>query len=274
MYNKKRIFIIISIVVFLLDLVFVAINYYTSKQTLYTSLFENAQEKQSNFELTLSMVFRNMLQISKSYSQRDDLNQLFLRGKKAVESEGGGAGKDKAHQARQMLLKKIKPGWDDMTKHFKVRQLHYHLGPGSLSYLRVHKPSKFGDRMDNIRYTIVDTNTETESRTGFETGRVYSGLRGVTPVWTIDPETNKKVYVGALEVGASFEQILPLISNNYHTNLAVLLTKPHIEQNMWPEFVEEYFHNNPNLDYYIESSSSNELKSIISHLKITGSSPL
>jgi len=224
MNNKKRIFIIISIVVFLLDLVFVAINYYSSKQALYTSLYENALEKQSDFKLTLSMVFRNMLQISQNYSQRNDLNQLFLVGKKAVEAEGGGTGGDKADIARKMLLSKVKPGWDDMTQHFRVRQLHYHLGPGSVSYLRVHKPSKYGDRMDNVRYTIVDTNAEKKSRTGFETGRVYSGLRGVSPVWTVDPETNQKVYVGALEVGASFEQILPLISNNYQTNLAVLLT--------------------------------------------------
>jgi len=38
---------------------------------------------------------------------------------------------------------------------------------------------------------------------------------------------------------------------------------------MWPEFVQEYFHNNPDIDYYIESSSSSEIKDILPYLNIT-----
>ena len=30
-----------------------------------------------------------------------------------------------------------------------ARQLHFHLGPGSLSFLPIHRPNKFGDRLNN-----------------------------------------------------------------------------------------------------------------------------
>ncbi|MCW8931452.1 MAG: diguanylate cyclase [Gammaproteobacteria bacterium] len=272
MTNKKQIFIIISIVVFILDLIFVAINYYSSLHALNITLLDSLQEKQTHFNHTLSMVYRNMLQISEHYSQLNEYNQLFLKGKKAIKTEGGGKGGIEAQQARQMLLNKVKPGWDNMTSHFKVRQLHYHIGPGSLSFLRVHEPDKYGDRLDNVRNIIVDTNKEKVSRVGFETGRIFSGLRGVSPIWTIDPETHQEVYVGALEVGTSFEQILPIISNNYKTNLAVLLTKQHVEKNIWPELIQEaaqsYVQSKSNIDYYIESSSSKNLKVILSQINV------
>ncbi|WP_299666554.1 diguanylate cyclase [uncultured Psychromonas sp.] len=199
------------------------------------------------------------------------LNQLFLKGKMAVEAEGGTTGEEQAKQARQQLLNKVKPSWDYMTKEFNIRQLHYQLGPGSLSFLRVHKPNKFGDRMDDLRFTIVDTNAEKKARFGFETGRIYSGLRGVSPIWANHPETNEKVYVGAVEVGTSFKQILPIFTDIFNVNIAVLLSKAHINNKMWSEYIDEYFKLNPDINYYLESTTSEYTKNILSYISITDS---
>ena len=269
-HDRKSI-LYISLIILIFDLFFIAINYYSSKETLYSNILQRAENHQKEFNITLKMTYRNMLQMSTFISRDDQLNQIFLKGKKAVEQDDGKAGELKAKQAREQLLNKVKPSWDYMTKEFNIRQLHYQLGPGSLSFLRVHKPNKFGDRMDQLRFIIVDTNKEKKARFGFETGRIYSGLRGVSPIWTIDPKTNKEVYVGAVEVGTSFKQILPIFTNIFNVNTAVLLSKDHINNKMWDEYIEEYFKQNPDINYYLESTTSNETKSILSKISVTDS---
>ena len=265
---KKRSFLYISTVIFLLDITFVCINYITSKQALNLSLLNEGFQHQQEFSMTIEMVYRSMMQIGLFVSNDQDLNTLFLKGKKAVEIEGGGKGGIKASEARSALLKKIKPTWDKMTSTFNLRQLHYHLAPGSLSFLRVHSPNKYGDRLDDIRHMIVDTNHDKKPRFGLETGRIYSGLRAVYPVWANGPSTNQKVFVGAVEVGTSMDQILPAFAKQFNLNAAVLFTKKHVESKMWPDFIKKYFKNNPSAKYYLESTSSTNIKKLLPLIKI------
>jgi diguanylate cyclase (GGDEF)-like protein len=261
--HLKKSLLFISLIMLSLDGAFVVLNYYSSRAALHANLVDRAQKHQKEFGFTLQMTYRNMMQMSQFISYNDELNQIFLQGKKAVEAAGGGSGGEDAERLRQELLKKVQPSWDKLMRDFDVRQLHYQFGPGSLSFLRVHKPLKYGDRMDDIRYTIVDTNAEKTSRSGFETGRIYSGLRSVSPVWATDPDSQKQVYVGALEVGTSFDQLLPLFSGFHEVSLAVLLTKNHVESKMWPEFIAKYFAENPDLSYYLESSSSRLASAVV-----------
>lgn len=247
-------FVVVSFILLMSDIAFIAINYWSAKSALNTSLTHRSKEQLQTIDIALGMTLRNMLQLATHISHDKELNQWFLQGKNAVEKEGSQG--VEAIAIRQKMLTKIKPGWDEMTQLFDVRQLHYHLGPGSLSFLRVHRPEKFGDRMDDVRYTIVDTNREKTARTGFETGRVYSGLRGVVPIWGTAPDTQEQVYVGALEVGTSYSALLKLIDNTIGIGSAVLLTRPHVISNMWPDFVLKRFSDALAVcDCYIESTS-------------------
>lgn len=265
---QKRLVVYLSLVVLLLDIAFVSINYATSKATLNENLLKNAKIQEREFHLAVEMSYRNMMQLAIYISNDKSLNQLFLKGKKAVIAEGGLKGGKKASEARQALLKKVQPAWNKMTEEYNIRQLHYHIGPGSLSFLRVHKPQKYGDRLDNLRHIIVDTNREKIPRSGFETGRIYSGLRGVQPIWAIDPQSNRSVFVGALETGTSFKQLLPIFARSLDTNIAILLSKNHVESKMWPEFIKAYFNKNPGIKYYIEASSSDNIKNVLKKIKV------
>ncbi|MEE4254439.1 MAG: diguanylate cyclase [Desulfuromusa sp.] len=263
--TRKSLF-VISIIVLLLDGSFVSLNYYTAKNTLQNTLIDRAQKHQTEFNIALRMTYLSMAQVLELISNDQSLNQIFLQGKKALDISNTDIGKGRADQARQLLLAKIKPAWDKLTAKFDVRQLHYHLGPGSISFLRVHKPAKYGDNMDDIRHIIVDTNTDKKSHYGFETGRIYSGLRSVAPIWTVDPETQSSVYVGALETGTSFAQLLPIFSKFYHTDIAVLLTREHVESNMWPQFINDHFKNNLVSDFYLEAVSSENIRSDVKRI--------
>lgn len=257
--RRKKLFFLVSFIILSLDLIFVAINYVSSQNSLYSFLTRQSESHQQSFTISMAMTHNTMLQIASFLSKNETYNQLFLQGKKAIAEEGGGPGGAKAAEIRQQLLEKIQPGWNEMMQAFGVRQLHYHLAPGSLSFLRVHKPNKYGDRMDNVRYTVVDTNAEKTSRVGFETGRVYSGLRGVVPIWATDFESGKKVHVGALEAGTSFSELLKVLDKKLNTGFAILLTSQHVKQNMWEAEVSRHFGAlKPNCDCFLEHTSRRE----------------
>jgi len=238
-YKRRVLVLIVSCIALISDVAFVGLNYWSAKSSLENSLMRHADNHMQSINIAVNMTYRNMLQFAKHLTHHQELNQLFLEGKQAVESKGSDS--PEANKIRQKMLTILKLGWDEMTAEFDVRQLHYHLAPGSLSFLRVHRPEKFGDRMDEVRHTVVDTNTEKKQHIGFETGRVYSGLRGVVPVFATDRKTNKTIHVGAVEVGTSYQSLLEMIAAEEKIGAAVLLTQAHVAKNMWPEYVESHF---------------------------------
>lgn len=269
-HRATTIFLILTAVIFLIDAAFVAINVYANNRTLERTLQSQSEELRSSYDLAVSLTYRNMMQLAMYIANDPEIQTLFLLGKRAVEAEGGGKGGAMASEYRQQLFAHLAPSWTELTRNHDVRQLHFHLGPGSLSYLRVHRPEKFGDRMDDLRYTIVDTNAELTSRSGFETGRVYSGLRAIVPFFALDPEKEKSTHVGALEVGTSFSNIMDMFGSGLEAEqVAVLLHREHIENAMWPEAIERRFPASSQLEnYYVEALFQPSLSSLLLQLPL------
>lgn len=78
-----------------------------------------------------------------------------------------------------------------------LRQLHFHL-PNNYSFLRFHRPERFGDDLTDIRYTIMVANRDLVSITGFEEGRIYNGFRYLFPLFWEDE------HIGSVETSVSF----------------------------------------------------------------------
>ncbi|MCF6282972.1 MAG: hypothetical protein L3J28_12350 [Candidatus Polarisedimenticolaceae bacterium] len=241
MRKRTRIFLLLSVTIAILDGVFVLMNNAFTTDALHENLHTEGRRLHSSFDTLLAQTYTNMLTMATFISHDKEVQSLFLAGKKAVEIEGGGAGGPRADAVRKRLFDQVGPNWKEVQKDLQVRQLHFHLGPGSTSFLRVHRPDKFGDNMDNVRFTIVDTNAEQQPRVGFETGRVYSGLRGVVPVSTWDPDVDKMVHVGALEVGTSFSVMLDILDQRNDVGAGIFLTMDHVTKAMWPDFVKQRF---------------------------------
>ena len=264
MKKSGRLFLYVSACVALIDLLFVVMNYHFSERSFEQSMKAESESLYHNYQTVLSQTYSNLLTIATFVSSDPKIQQLFNQGKKAVELEGGGAGGEEAQKYRDALFELVGDKWQAVQNKFSARQLHFHLGPGSTSFLRVHKPEKFGDNMDNVRFTIVDTNHHQTSVTGFETGRVYSGLRGVVPVTATDPNSGAKVHVGALEIGTSFDVILNILQDTSKFAAGVLLTKEHIRSAMWPEAIETRFGGqNTGCECVIESFSDNSFTEIV-----------
>ncbi|MBP5858370.1 diguanylate cyclase [Marivibrio halodurans] len=235
------------------------------------TLKEESRDLRSSFEVLTDRTYSNMLAMATFIANDSEMQSLFLAGGKAVEAEGGGAGGPKAAGIRRELFERIGPSWQRVQDRFDVRQLHFHLGPGSTSFLRVHRPDKFGDTMHDVRHTIVDTNAEKSPRVGFETGRVYSGLRGVVPVYATDPDSGEHVHAGALEVGTSFSNIIKILDERLGQGVGILLSMDHIESAMWPDFVKERFgEGEPGCDCAIEAQSREGLRPILAKMPELG----
>ncbi|MCK5312779.1 MAG: hypothetical protein KAJ62_11750, partial [Desulfobacteraceae bacterium] len=247
------------------DIIFIFLNYQASLKTLNKEMEGWAQQAKNIFEITLDAKATSMQQLATFIANDPRVATLFNEGKIAVASEGGGPGKKESSIIRERLFKIVNPSWENMSRLYDARQLQFHLGPGSTSFLRVHRPDKFGDNMDDVRHTIVDANVKLKPTKGFETGRVYSGIRGVTPVFIRNALTADKEHVGALETGTSFTVLLNSLHSNLGCEFGILLAKNHVEKNMWADFVKNHF--TPDLvidDFFIEASTNNDIKEILS----------
>ncbi|GAA0596549.1 methyl-accepting chemotaxis protein [Caenispirillum bisanense] len=98
---------------------------------------------------------------------------------------------------RAALLAQFGPGYKALEKDWAVSQFQFHTPPAT-SYLRLHKPEKFGDDLSAIRATVVQTNQKKAPVTGLESGVAGLGVRGVVPV-TADGR-----HVGSVEFGTDF----------------------------------------------------------------------
>ena len=254
--KPRKLFLLITLFSVISDGLFVWINYQGSKAAVLAQLSDEMAESKAVFDLTLDYTMSSFIQLATYIAGDQRVQQLFLAGKEAVEQEGGGPGGERAAEIRQRLYELVRPGWERMQERFRARQLHFHLGPGSTSFLRVHKPGKFGDNMDTVRYTIVDANHLLRPTRGFETGRVYSGIRSVVPVFAEQSGHAEPVHVGALEAGTAFPFLLDLVESHTQTRFAILLTLEHMRANVWPEFLDKMLREKPPIgNYFIEASS-------------------
>ncbi len=245
MKTSFKVFLAFTAALLATDLLFVGVNHRSARQALDAHLQHSGTLLEGAFVLAFDNARLRMLEIATFAAHEPQVQQAFLRGKHAVEREGGGAGGPDAATARAELLLLTRPSRTSLAEHFDFRQLHFHLGPGSTSFLRVHRPEKFGDTLDQIRHTVVVANRDRQPTSGFETGRLYSGIRGVVPVTAPNAVTGEVEHAGALEAGTSFRGTLAAVARSHNAQAAVLLTREHLESAVWPEFLAQLIAENP-----------------------------
>jgi methyl-accepting chemotaxis protein len=104
-----------------------------------------------------------------------------------------------ADRDRETLHDLFVPGFAKLKSEYGVRQFQFHEPPAT-SFLRVHKPAKFGDDLSSFRYTVVETNQAKQPIQGLEVGVAGLGVRGLVPV------SYEGKHVGSVEFGMSFGQ--------------------------------------------------------------------
>ena len=124
-----------------------------------------------------------------SQAEKNELKNLYKSAIAEIESEGHLAqamslviasnpemSLAMAEGRRDDLAKQTLPLFKQLKADYAVRQFQFHLPPAT-SFLRVHKPKKFGDDLSSFRKTILKTNKSKKSVQGLK--KEYTALEFV-----------------------------------------------------------------------------------------------
>ncbi len=115
-----------------------------------------------------------------------------------------------------------------------VRQLHFHL-PGSVSFLRFHRPEKFGDSLQGVRPSIDSVNRLHRQVNGFEEGRIFNGFRHVFPLF------ERGEFIGTVELSYSFDAVRRLAQQITDAKYDLILDKNVIDKKVFANERFNYF---------------------------------
>ncbi|MFC1819818.1 cache domain-containing protein [Thermodesulfobacteriota bacterium] len=86
-----------------------------------------------------------------------------------------------AERDREALHGLLAPAFIKLKRDLNIEQFHFHTPP-AISFLRLHKPEKFGDDLGFHRKTVLDALVKGRPAGGLEKGASGFGIRGVAPV--------------------------------------------------------------------------------------------
>lgn len=118
---------------------------------------------------------------------------------------------------REKLKEMFIPVFRVLKEEGWVAQFQFHTPPAT-SFLRVHKPEKFGDDLSSFRFTVVKCNTEKVPVSGLEKGVAGFGIRGIVPVFY------QGKHIGSVEFGISFNDFfLEKLKSFYNSDFKVVI---------------------------------------------------
>lgn len=147
---------------------------------------------------------------------------------------------------RLSLYKLLIPTYESL-KSINIRQLHFHL-PNVSSFLRFHKPEKYGDSLVGIRHSLEIVNKEKRYVEGFEEGRIYNGFRYVYPLFD-----EEKRHIGSVETSLSFKALSNDIEETLGDEIDFILKKSIVERKVWENEKSHYITSHINNRYMHEN---------------------
>ncbi len=120
-------------------------------------------------------------------------------------------------QNREELYSLVRKRYDFYKKDDpSLKIMTFRLTDGS-TFLRVHKPQMYGDKLNSTRTIIIDANTQKKRLFGFEIGKLKMSYRVVTPIF------HNGKHVGVVEVGIEPEKFTNDISNLFSIQNALIV---------------------------------------------------
>lgn len=159
-------------------------------------------------------------------------------------------------QDRQTLLKLTQPLYHELlSENPYLHIMHFHTKE-TKSFLRLHKPKKFGDDLSGFRHMINTVNSKKIKQIGLEVGRYGIFYRVALPVFSSSGK-----HLGSFEFGIDINYVFDLFNTEYGFKAILLLHK---------DIFNIIYENNHNLDYqsfsdefYVIKDESNQ---ILEHL--------
>ncbi|NPE28738.1 PAS domain-containing protein [Methanococcoides sp. SA1] len=157
---------------------------------------------------------------------------------------------------REELLVQILPRYEVLQNTAMIRQLHFHL-VNNESFLRLHRPGKFGDNLTGIRETVEYVNREHSPIEGFEEGRIFNGYRFVFPITASD-----KKHLGSVEISFGPEAFTAAMMEQYKVLCNFFMKETVVDDSVFFEEIERGYKKSHHLGYYFDKNVLAELKKV------------
>ncbi|MBU0924414.1 diguanylate cyclase [bacterium] len=165
------------------------------------------------------------------------------------------ASSSKQNEIRKELYLELIDMYNNMHD-FKLKQLHFHLKNND-SFLRFHRPEKFGDNLADVRETVKYVNKYQKPAHGFEEGRIYNGYRFVYPL-----KLNDK-YIGSVETSVSMEDITNEFRKEFSKDIDFIIKKSVVDKKVFSSEKDNYKECTTSTLFYHEKSISKGRNSLI-----------
>ncbi len=178
---SKRLILALTGSVFLAVLATTASHIFISQRLVEASAAQELKTLEAFFESSVKSEADRALSLAASFADNAVARDAF------------------ASRDRDALQAMLGPVFKGLKDRHGVRQLQFHLAPAT-SFLRVHRPEKFGDDLSGFRFTVVEVNRTQKPVFGIENGVEGLGIRGVVPMM------KDQKPIGSVEVGLSIDQ--------------------------------------------------------------------
>jgi len=155
------------------------------------------------------------------------------------------------HKDRDGLYKHLESDYQYL-KNIDFEQIHFHL-PTNHSFLRMHKPNRFGDDLTDIRYSVDFVNKNLAFTSGLEMGRVVPGFRYVYPV------INNNKHIGSVETSFSVKSFIHKLEEVYNVHIHFLLKDEVFNKKIFDTY-RKYYETSVESDNYITLSRGDKKK--------------
>lgn len=110
----------------------------------------------------------------------------------------------------------------------QLRQLHFHTRTNQ-SFLRFHRPGKYGDDLSQFRPTVRWVNQQQQGIHGFENDPMFSGFRSVFPLIYKDAE-GKRAHLGSVEIAFGAFGFAKELAQHQNDRMGFLIPASEVER--------------------------------------------
>lgn len=196
---------------------------------------------------------------SQIYSKYSDISTIIFKTKidtQEVKNILMLEDKDKSREDLHKHLEKIYKLYES----YNLKQLHFHTNDNK-SFLRFHRPDKYGDDLTGVRHTVEYVNKYKKPINGFEEGKIFNGFRFVYPIFSDD------IYLGSVEVSFSVLSMLEELINNFSYNADFFIKKEFVNSSLMKDEMDNYTQS-AMPDFFIEKSISDKLSIIHKNISL------
>jgi signal transduction histidine kinase len=221
-----------------------------AKQRINMALDESLRTLKTHYEILLYTQDTTAKTLFDSTMKEKGFLELF--------SEVKNATKDRQIQIREEIYKLL------LNKYKRAKQkgvLQYQLVlPDNTSFLRMHKPLKFGDDLTYIRDDLVYVNKYKKHIRGFTQGRTAHGFRNSFPIFGKDGS-----YLGALEISFSSDRFQNYLTKISHIHTHFIVDKKIFDTKTWVrnDMILKYSQSTEHKDFMITITDQHSQKKCI-----------